>query len=203
MTKYLTLFVIIALLLTSVITYQLSKDSLSPPPLQEEGVNLEGFEFQNWHEFIAPNEKFTVLLPSLPQHATKNVIDQNTQEPRNYEMYVAEKPDGTIFMITLITFEDAIKNSDTDKLMRRMMNDMMDTNPNNELRSVETKKYKGLDSLDFSFGNTDVNIDAKTFVIGDTLFILARIVNVQNYNADEFNFFINSFDLSSQPKTSD
>lgn len=205
MTKYLTIFVIIALFLTGILTYQLSKDPSRLVPIQDEestvssGVN----EFQYWYEFSAPNGKFKVQLPILPQQATENISDKNTGETRKYDMYVAEKQDGTIFMISLITFQNLTDNFDKDKLMRTMMNDMLESNPNNELHSVEMGKYKGLDSLDFSFGNAEMTIDAKTFIVDDTLYVLTRILKSQDHDPNEFNFFINSFDLSSETQTSE
>ena len=204
MTKYFTIFVIIALFLTGVLTYQLSKDPSRLVPIQDKDsdLGLDIFEFQNWRDYSSPNGKFKVKLPTFPQQATENINDKNTGETRNYEMYVAEKQDGTIFMISLITFQNFAETFfEKDKLMRTIMNDMMESNPNNELHSVETGKYKEFDSLDFSFGNAEMNIDAKTFIVDDTLYVLTRIVKSQESDHNEFNFFINSFDISSETQT--
>jgi hypothetical protein len=201
MSKYFTFFVILALLLAGVITYQLSKDPSRLLPLKEEPpAGMESFDFQDWHLYKAPNGKFTVLLPTLPQNATENIKDQNTGENRKYDMYVSEKQDGTIFMINLITFEKQIAENEKETLMRTMMNDMMESNPNNELRSVQVQKYKGFDALDFSFGNPEMVIDAKTFIVNDTLYVITRIAKEGNQQESEFKYFINSFEFPETQK---
>lgn len=198
MTRYLTIFVIIALGLMGYLTYQFSKEAYRILPIEEEepAVSFEVYNFQNWHEFSSPNGEFKVLLPTLPQRAVENINDPESNEMRKYDMYVAEKNDGTIFMISLITFPNDRTNNDTEMIMQKMMNDMIAGNPTNELRSVKAGQYKTYDSMDFAYGNEELSVDAKTFMAGNTLYVLSRIVRTQNFNTNEFNFFINSFELS-------
>ena len=61
---------------------------------------------------------------------------------------------------------------------------MMKSNPENELRTERSSKYNGYDSLDFVFGNKESTVDARTFVVGNTLYILSRIVKTENYNTN-------------------
>jgi len=159
--------------------------------------NLD-FDFHNWHLFSSPNETFKVLLPTLPQHATENITDPKSQAVRKYDMYVSEKPDGTVFMISLVTFPDIPKTLDDKKLLTAIMNDMVATNPNNELKTVESGEYNGHPSLDFTMGNQNVTINAKSFLVGNTLYVLSRIVKKEDEKSNEYNFFINSFELSPQ-----
>ncbi|NGX43050.1 MAG: hypothetical protein K940chlam7_01341 [Chlamydiae bacterium] len=199
MAKYLSIFVVVALVLASYLIFNYAKETYRIFPIEEEKspVSLEVYNFQNWHEFTGTNGEFKVLFPTLPQHATENIKDPKSNETRKYEMYVSEKDDGTIFMISLITFPDKTADSDGDSLMRAMMNDMMAASPDNELRTMESGKYKGYNSLDFAFGNNELSVDSKTFMVNNTMLVLTRIVKTENYNTNEFNFFINSFELSS------
>jgi hypothetical protein len=206
MARYLTILIIILLLFSGYLAYKFSKETTWLVPLIEEervGTNLEKFNFQKWHEFSDPNGKFTVMFPTLPQHATENVNVASEGDRRKYEMYVAEKDDGTIFMISLITFSNPDATKDKDGLMRTMMNDMMASNPNNELKDMKTSKFKEYDALDYSFANSETRVDAKSFIIDDTLYMLTRVVKTQLYNPDEFNFFVNSFDLTNSIQKSE
>lgn len=205
MAKFLWMFLIFLLLLAGYTTYKLSTGVSLIKPLEENTKHpeLAKFEFQNWREFSAPKGKFKVLLPTLPQHAVDNVKEAQHAKTRKYEMYVSEKNDGTIFMISLITFSDPKATQDKEKLMRAMMQDMLASNPKNELKQVNSGKYKGFDSLDYSFANQDTQVDAKTFLVDNTLYMLTRAAKLQNYNTEEFEFFINSFDLPKKTQMSE
>ncbi|MGA8165629.1 MAG: hypothetical protein WB791_11545 [Waddliaceae bacterium] len=169
---------------------------------EQAAIPGDDFDFHNWHEFSAPNGSFKVLLPSLPQHATENISDPKFQKKKKYDMYVSEKPDGTVFMINLIGLPDIPPSIDSKKLLTATMNDMVSSNPENKLKTVEVGEYNGYPSLDFIMENNEVNIDAKIFLVENTLYVLSRVVKNQNYTPNEYNFFINSFELSSSPNGS-
>ncbi len=201
MTKYLTLFIIVALALLSFLTVRFSKDTYKMLPIdlkKTENVDLTKFNFQEWKEYHSPSGAFTVLLPTLPQHATESIKDPKTGNIRNYDMYVSERIDGTIFMISLITFQDLSSNSDPETLLLSMMNDMVASNPDNVLKAEQTGSFQGHPSLDFTMSNNEHHIDAKTFMIDNIMFVLTRISNAKNYNTSEYTFFINSFEVANQ-----
>lgn len=150
--------------------------------------------FVSWHEYSSPNGDFRVMFPALPQQTSQKIIDQKTQEPRFYEMYVSEKDDGTIFMITAITFPSNRDPKTTEKMLTKAMNDMIESDPKNHLKKNQVTDYKNMKALDFSIENDKVSIDGKAFMIGDTLYVLTSLGNNQSYNDKEFNFFANSFD---------
>lgn len=197
MARLLAFFVLVIIVLAAIYTFKVSKDFGVHSEKANVEENLTTFDFQDWHEFTAPNNAFKVLMPSLPQHATENIKDKNTGESRKYEMYFSEKADGSIFMISVIGFSAPLINGEKEVFLRTMMNDAIESNPNNKLLKVESGKYKEYDSLDYSLENTETHIDTKTFFVNDTLYALTRLVKMQNHNAKEFDFFINSFDLSS------
>lgn len=152
-------------------------------------------EFQNWHEFAAPDNKFKVLLPVLPQHATENVNDPLSKGKRKYDMYVSEEDDGTVFMISSISHPEAKNATDKEMLLKQLMADMSNSNPKNKLLNSKTGVYQGYQSLDFSISNDEVHIDARAFVVDNSLIVLSSISKLQNYNPQEFAFFANSFEL--------
>ena len=111
MNKVLVTIVLLFLGITTFVTLYFAKDSYKILPLEEEkpDVTLEVYNFQDWKEFSSPDGEFNVLFPTLPQHAKENLTDPKTNEVRKYNMYVAEKNDGTIFMISLISFPDMLE----------------------------------------------------------------------------------------------
>lgn len=162
-------------------------------PLEE---NLTIFGFENWHEFASPDGDFKVMLPSLPQHASDMIKDKNSGEERKYDMFVSEKPDGSVFMINVITFLTPPDEKQKDLLRRTMMNDVLKSNPDNNLLKAETTTFKDHPALDYTIENAEISVDSKVFVTNHALYALTRLVKKERHNQKEFDFFTNSFDLS-------
>lgn len=155
-------------------------------------------DLQKWKEFSPPSNKFKVLFPAVPQHAQEKLQDPNTKENRQYEMYVSEKDDGTIFMISAITMLDNTNPKIDDTVLKNVINDLLASNPKNKVNKIEKGTYKGNSSLEFSIRNDQVNIDGRAFLVGNTLYILTSAAKIENYHKPEFDLFANSFEL--QPK---
>jgi hypothetical protein len=203
MSKVSAVLVTLAIVFIGIMGFQMMKDSYKILPINDkQPANLTKFDFQNWHEFSAPSKTFKVLLPALPQRATENVDDPKTQEKRKYDMYVAQQDNGTIFMISLITFPNLESREEGYEILKQIMNDMIASNPSNKLNMMEEGDYKGYPTIDFSIENGELTIDAKTFIINETLYVLTRIGKSKDYTRDEFLFFINSFELIPSSETS-
>lgn len=201
MVKYATLIVIIALILLSVMTLQFSKDSYKILPLENSDpakVDMEKYNFQDWKEFNSPKGGFQVMMPNIPHQAAENIKDPETGEIRRYNMYISEKFDGTIFMISLITFENKPNKQEAERLLDSMMQDMLNSNPENSLESKSNGNYQGNPSLDFVISNSDITINAKIFMIGNTMYVLTRVAPSADTDPSEFNFFVNSFETEKQ-----
>ena len=154
-----------------------------------------GFEFEKWHEFTAPDGNFQVLLPSLPQHATDKIQDQKTKELRKFDMFVSTKNDGTVFMISMITFPSKIDEKAYDEVLANIVNDMLTKNKDNKLRMKEINNFHDIKALDFAIDNNGITIGGKAFIRQNTLYVLSMIVQGDNFNKQEFDFFVNSFDI--------
>jgi len=199
MSKISAILVTLAIIFIAILGFQMMKDPYKILPIDEkQPANLTAFDFQNWHEFSAPSGTFKVLLPGLPQRATENVDDPKTQEKRKYDMYVAQQDNGTIFMISLITFPGLGSVEEEHEILKQIMNDMVASNSSNKLNRTEEGDYKGHPSIDFSIENGELTIDAKAFIVSEMLYVLTRIIKSKNYTRGEFLFFVNSFELIPQ-----
>lgn len=150
---------------------------------------------QSWHSFRSPSNKFNAMFPTLPQHATSKINEPKTQEPRQYDMYVSEKDDGTIFMISIITMLDE-SNKINENALTNVINDILSNNPKGKIKSMKLGSYREYPAIDFSIENDKINIDGKAFIVGNTLYLLTSAANLENYQKPEFDFFVNSFELS-------
>lgn len=155
---------------------------------------------QSWHEFTPPSNKFKVMFPTLPQHATSKLNEPKTNEPRQYDMYVSEKDNGTIFMISIITIlQHSNGYAINEKALTSVINDILANNPNGKIKTMELGSYKEYPAIDFSIENDKVNIDGKAFIVGNTLYLLTSAANMDHYQRSEFDFFLKSFQLAENP----
>jgi hypothetical protein len=156
--------------------------------------------YADWYEFTAPADEFKVSLPLLPQQATQQVSDPTTKEERNYDIYAAQKADGTIFMISRIAFPNKPKEVSTEDLMKDVMNDMATANPKNKLLDVKKGEFDGAPANDFTIENDVTTIYARAFARGRTIYILSMISKNEHKNKNEFDHFIKSFGLKNKDK---
>lgn len=149
----------------------------------------------DWIDFTAPSGNFKVKLPTLPQHATKNLVDPKTNEVKNYNMFVAQRPDGTTYMINLTTYPAMKEQSGNEERLKEIVDELVIANPNNKVKSIQPSHFQNLKAIDFSIENGEMNIDGKAFMQDKTLYLLTMIANKTNYSSKDSDFFINSFQL--------
>lgn len=149
--------------------------------------------YEDWREYQSKEGNFKVFFPTIPQHATENLPEAKTKLSRKYDMYVAERMDGAIFMISLITYIDPIENP--KKTLRTVLDEMLALNPKNKLENVQETTFKNHEALDFLIRNPDVQIQAKIFVVKNTIYLISYIAQSENYQKEDFDHFLGTFQL--------
>lgn len=153
-------------------------------------------EYDTWRPFSSDDGAFSVLFPALPQRAEDSLPDPDSGEVRKYDMYVAEKNNGSIFMVSLITYSENEELS-AAMLLKTVKDEMVAAHPANKLISSETGTFEGHPAIDFSIENPDAHIDGKAFIVGRTLYLLTHVAKRDQYRRDEFDHFLHSFKLAS------
>ncbi len=198
MTRLIFYLVIGGMLLFMVFAFWNMQDTYKILPMNAP-KKLKFEKFETWVEYTPPTEKFTVMVPVRPQHASERLVDPTTRQLRVYNMYVSESLDGTAFMISLINFPDLdAATVNKDHLMSRAMHDMVSSNKKNELVDLEKGFFKGFNSFDFKIQNPINVIQTKTFVDGNTMFVLSTITREQEDKSEEYDYFIESFKLKGE-----
>ena len=152
-------------------------------------------EKKKWVEFTPRSEKFSALFPVTPQHATEN------QGEREYDMYASEKEDGTLFMISLINFKKPIDASHHEVVLNSIMEDLLSTNPANELKSSASGTFENRKSLDFTIENKELIIVGKAFMDEQTLYVLTYISKIKNFDKSEVDMFMHPFPFTAVKKS--
>lgn len=155
--------------------------------------------FQDWHEYSSPTGKFKVLLPTLPQRATENVKDPHSNGVRHYDMYVSEKQNGTTFLVSLISFPSNADVQAQKTLINTFITDMVATNPKNELKELSQVQYKDQEATSFQIVNDQLVVNGIAFTKVDTLYVISTLFKKDNQNKMDWDFFMNSFELTSNP----
>ncbi len=199
MAKILSVLVVVAVLLGAFIALKQSENSYKALPMKLE-TTLTQAPFESWREFKDPLGRFSVSLPYVPQHASESRGDVESKNLRKYDMFVAEKEDGTTLMISLISYPGGLETTSSYTLLESVLNEMLNANQNSKLVSQGKSKFLNHDSLDFVISNQDVNIESKTFVDGNTLYILSFVAKGAKFDQKEYEYFIQSFKLLSGPR---
>lgn len=192
-----TRFVVIGILTAFAVLFFLGLNSIKesykllPISASSEGAPTQ---FSSWKDYKAPNMQFSIMLPTYPQNAKQTMTDPKTKAVRKYDMYVSEKDDGSLFMISLIQFPNSKETP--EYIQKSVVNDLLASNPQNQLKSMKVGEYKGKKTLDFSIVNNEMTVDGMAFSQGDTLYLLSAIFKNNAYHPEEFQYFLNSFDLT-------
>lgn len=156
---------------------------------------LEASPYALWKEFTAQTGRFKVLLPMPPQYAKDAVLIPETDKYRSYEMYISEKLDGPIFMVSLITYPGDTYTKNTEVILRDVIDELNRSKTTNRLKDLKNSKFQQYDALDFKMDNDKYNIIGKAFVIGRTVYLLAYIAQPSLFTIADYDYFIDSFKL--------
>lgn len=191
MTRFLLAVLGTAFLLLIILSLFFLKDSYKILPIAGSNPDLMP-AFSDWHEFKPASGSFQAKFPTLPQQGSQNVRDPKTGALRHYDMYIAEKSNGTVFMVSLIDFPDTTESMEV--LKKTIINDLLISNPQNQLKSMQVGNYKLFKTIDFVINNPSTTIEGRTFSDGNLVYLLTVVFNNSFYNHEEYEYFINSFE---------
>lgn len=161
----------------------------------KESKKMEVPSYAEWREFTANTGRFRVMVPMPPQYAKDAVEIAGTDKKRLYEMYVSEKINGTIFMISLITYPSEVDTSNVDQILEETVHEMVATNPQNELRDFKDETFRGHKAVNFEIANHEFHVEGEAFMVDKTLYLLTYVAKTEDYNEADYQYFIRSFEL--------
>lgn len=156
--------------------------------------------FSYWKEFRPASGKFQVTLPSTPRYVKDMIPVPNSDKKRLYEIYVSEKLDGTVFMISAITYPSEMNTEDNETILKGMVDELMLAQPESKLSALYKAEHQAKPAYNFDIDNNDFKIHGKTFLVGKTLYVLSSIFLKDNDVREEYDFFVDSFVLLPEKK---
>lgn len=153
--------------------------------------------FKTWQEFKPQSGLFKVSLPHRPQYAKDLVPIPGTSQNRRYDMYASEDIDGTLYLISVITYPaESETPEEGEDILKQIVDELMKTKPGNQLSMLKDNPFKNQHALDFSFVNRDFYVEGKIFMIGKTVYVLNYVTRKENLHQEDFQHFLDSFELT-------
>lgn len=148
-----------------------------------------------WQTFNSAEDQFSVLLPTYPTIESKE--DLPTDSPvltYSYHNYTA-KDSQAIYYVYKYTYSSTIDTSDSDNLLQALLDGMVNADSNNILISSNKTSVDSYNALDFLIQNQKEYLKGRIILADQTRYALLSEYLAQNYNADNYNKFINSFKI--------
>lgn len=188
--------IIAALILLWFLNIKKSWETLPVYPATE----MPGASFQNWNMFNDPEKEFQVMFPTEPKNASKELRNDQTAEVSKQHVFVSEKNNGSIYMISRVEFPNADLIKDNGKVLKSAIDDLVQANPDNTLLSSKEQDYQGKKAVHFEIRNKDIYTQGIAFLRGRSLYVLTAISNQANRDDKEFQNFIASFQYNKAPE---
>lgn len=151
--------------------------------------------FSSWKEFVPQSRLFLVKLPSDPQYAKDLVAIPNSDQKRRFDMYASEKIDGTLFLVSIITYPDEADTSFTSDILRQTVEELMRNKPDNKLTKIQDNVFQLHPTLDFSFDSQQFHVEGKVIMVNKRVFVLSYVTRKNEFDPAEYQYFIDSFKL--------
>lgn len=155
--------------------------------------------FSAWREFASEDGQYVVSLPTIAQHATDTMANPQTKEIRHYDMNVAERSNGTTFVITRIAFSSE-EGQPLNRDLSYYRQEVIASAPDNKVISQEEGEFAGHQAVSMVVENPKAVSHVKLFFVDDTLYLLMVIASQQLVSQDmlpqsDIDHFFQSFHL--------
>ncbi|GAB4227198.1 MAG: hypothetical protein Tsb0021_03830 [Chlamydiales bacterium] len=192
LTKTGWLALLLALVILSVIVIDRYRDlSVAiPADLKPE---LPSQPYEGWREYESRIGGFSAKFPGLPQNAKNTITERRSNQVLVYDMYIAEQWDGTVYMVTVVTYPFEIQQK--EEVLSNFLSDVLTSNPQNELVLAVKEQFRGQEALKFKVKTNQAYIDALAFIRKDKLYYLSEISANLEEEGKDFQYFIDSFQL--------
>lgn len=158
----------------------------------EEG---EAQNFATWKEFIPRSGLFKVLLPNAPQYAKDFIPIPDSTQKRRYDMYASEKIDGTLFLISMITYPPEVDTSFDEDILHQNIKELIHNKPHNNLTKILNGTFGDYQTFDFTIESKEFHVEGKAIKVDKIVYMLTYITPKENFDPEEYQHFINSFHL--------
>lgn len=152
-------------------------------------------EFSQWRQYTSTIGNFQVDMPTVPQHATETVVVPKSNTKLLYNMYAADDEATGSYAVNTIDYPDDLPLGNHRPILDGVMNQLMGTHPDNELKSLELLDSDNGQMLQFFVETPNTLVGARTFIVGQRLYLITVIDKKDSFSDQRFRHFVESFEL--------
>jgi hypothetical protein len=160
---------------------------------QKDKGDIQGLA--SWKEFTPQSRLFEVELPGTPQYAKDYLTIPNSDKKRRYDMYASEKLDGTVFLVSMITYPPESDISSPEAILRQNIEELAYNKGGNRVSHLSKSSFQGYEARDFTIDNPEFHVEGKAVQDDHTVYMLTYITRKGEFDPDEYKYFVSSFKI--------
>ncbi|MBI5274700.1 MAG: hypothetical protein HY860_06590 [Chlamydiales bacterium] len=149
----------------------------------------------SWLSTYSKEGNCKILFPSVPEHMQQlmPVPEQNTH--LQYDVYVSGFEGEAVFMMLIAEYPVQGMDGYAEMNLENFLNGILSQNPNNKLIFADISEINGHKALDFFIRTKGVFFKGRAIMANNHLYLIAMECEMQHYNEDRYNYFVNSFEF--------
>ena len=166
----------------------------------QQGPKPAGVSNLEWRLYKAKNGSFSAKFPAIVLHATDTQASPSGDKVIN--TYVSEQHDGSIYMVSVITFPKESQSDDEyHSRLTDVMKGLLKGNPDNIAWGISYGKFLNFDDLTFGIENKEQMMINKVFLKGKDLYLLSYAAKKNLFEQANFQAFLDNFQITQTGKT--
>ena len=149
-----------------------------------------------WQEYTSPSSRFSTSFPELPQRVVGVRPTSTAKEEIRYESFLSMAKSGSILMINVIDYPPSVDVTDSKGVLKAAAEEILGSNPTNQMLKSEAGVSLGYPSMDFTIGNKDATVQGRDILEGHTLFVLTVADHDPRVASTLFNKMADSFRIT-------
>src|SRR3990170_7848834 len=150
---------------------------------------------KDWTAFHSVAGKCKMQFPTLPEHVSEKMSVPEEGYEMSYDAYISASERESMFMLLIAQYPDFVDESYAQMSLETFLNGILTHNPTNQLIFADLSLVQGHEALDFFIRTGSVYFKGRAMMVKNSLYLMAMECEMQNYEEEHFNRFVNSFEL--------
>jgi hypothetical protein len=148
---------------------------------------------RNWQEVKMGPGKCSMKFPNQPEHVSETMQMEGVEFSLQYDAFIASSDTKAIFMLLVAQYPDFVDEQFAHASLEAFLNGILTHNPNNQLLFADLVLVSGYEALDFFIRSGGVYFKGRALMVKNQLYLMAMECEVQHYDENHYNTFVNSF----------
>jgi hypothetical protein len=168
---------------------------LAAPNAQPSAPASKAGKAQEWQDFHSVAGQCSLKFPALPEHISENMSVPEEGYELKYDAYISNLEKKSVFLLLIAQYPDFVDQSLAQVSLEGFLNGILANNPGNQLLFADLLLINGYEALDFFIRTGGVYFKGRAIMVKNKLYLMAMECEIQHYDEDRFNYFVNSFQL--------